>query len=114
MLCFGINEHRCLFKYINPNTLFSNLNSKDLRKKIIADYGLRMIDNFKMDQIYNEELYCLAYSSEKQLLGCLRVSEGSHDSCNSDYRKIFTFLLLIGAEKFKISPDIGIRTIHLL
>ena len=74
------------------------------KAELFDDYSstVLLIDNFQMDQLYNEEMYCLAYNDSKELLGCFRISEGSQNECSSDYKKIFTFLLLIGAERFKL------------
>lgn len=63
--------------YINPNTLFSNLNSKDLRKKIIADYGLRMIDNFKMDVFSEPTVHtCIMHYSKGEKFKEIAVRKG--------------------------------------
>ena len=63
--------------FINPNTLFSNLNSKDLRKKIIADYGLRMIDNFKMDVFSEPTVHtCIMHYSKGEKFKEIAVRKG--------------------------------------
>lgn len=63
--------------YINPNTLFSNLNSKELRKKIIADYGLRMIDNFKMDVFSEPTVHtCIMHYSKGEKIKEIAVRKG--------------------------------------
>lgn len=63
--------------YINPNTLLSNLNSKELRKKIIVDYGLRAIDNFKMDVFSEPTVHtCIMHYSKGSSFTQIAVRKG--------------------------------------
>ncbi|MEE1062192.1 MAG: TaqI-like C-terminal specificity domain-containing protein [Paludibacteraceae bacterium] len=73
--------------YINPNTLLSNLNSKDLRKKIILDYGLSMIDNFKMDVFSEPTVHtCIMHYRKGGQLSKIAIRKGIEtiDSLNKN------------------------------
>lgn len=74
--------------YINPNTLLSNLYSKDLRKKIIKDYGLRIIDNFKMDVFSEPTVHtCIMHYTKGVSFPQIQVRRGveTTESLNNDF-----------------------------
>lgn len=80
--------------YINPNTLLSNLNSKNLRKKIIADYGLRMIDNFKMDVFSEPTVHtCIMHYKKGESYTQIAVRKGIETS--EELKKDIDFELLV-------------------
>lgn len=80
--------------YINPNTLLSNLNSKNLRKKIITGYGLRMIDNFKMDVFSEPTVHtCIMHYRKGESYAQIAVRKGIETS--EELNKDIDFDLLV-------------------
>ena len=58
------------------------------------------INGLKMHENYEEYLYVFAFNRKNKLLGIHELSHGTHGSTTIGTKELFTFLLLIGADRF--------------
>ena len=62
--------------------------------------SLFFMECLKMDESDIEHLYVMAYNSDDNVIGIMKISDGDCTSADVDYKKIITFLILVGGTQF--------------